>query len=773
MKKSKTIQSMSEYFGVDLEVLSEANFFHSDPGVYSDKSSKILGLNLSGLNIDDDKFTSFVTKFYKDIEDLRFLDLSQNKLTNPIAINLLRNIYKLDLAVNFISNLEFLDNLPDLETLNLRCNQITDVPDFIFEKNFEVKIYDDWTGGLVLEGNPIEGTSLDNLKVKIEEQRLAKYEKIMEDGVYSRNECRIQLIGSGGAGKTTLSKALADLEFLPNEPATKGMKIWEAAIDDIRLKLWDFGGQEAMYSVHRLFIADGDLFIIVLDSRHNEQADGWIDFILSISPTARLFIVLNKIDENASYDLNRNSLFQKYSDNLLGIFRLSATRKNEDKFEKFASDLKSHLIGYAQSELPEKFRAFFREFEDSKEPFLRLVQYQEIAAAGGLDENASNLALEQLKKLGVVVSAELPSFGKVLIRSRWLAKNMYPLLEPDLRLLESVTNGIVGIEDLKKIWLSQRSSIDIEDSAPNEDESFELILEVMEANDLSQRLVSDDIFVPNFLDANEPAMDAFLDQGRPRINIIFRCSFLPKLLFQKLQVELERGYKVLSRWRSGLVVESLGEDFDDDYRCILTGDFHENQIEIISMGADRSPGMRDMYKIVKRNLQSVAHLDFLELLRHSEGRSTRADTQEYFELSFEDILYCRKSGVDRYLCGKYKRDFSIAEILSEIPKEMVYDTNEYKEQQQISLILGELNSLRSEINSLKSEDIATFSEAKDLLDDVDQIDPNTDPETAKTKIRKLVKNTDTVVKKVDGYSKSGEAIAMRLSRIGDLITSLI
>ncbi len=763
------INQVSKTLGHRLEELTELNFFQSDPGLYFDVSGNVVGLNLSGLNLNDERFGNLLTKYHHSLLNIRFLDLSRNALVNPFMVGVFGELRKIDLALNFIEDLTFLVRLPNLESLNLRCNQIKKIPDSFFDGDLEVKFYDDWNGGLVLEGNPIDGENYDLMVEKIEQQRVAKYEQLMKHGVYSRNECRVQLIGSGGAGKTTLAKSLAGVESLSNEAATRGMAIWEATLDDVRVKLWDFGGQEAMYSVHRLFIASGNLFIIVLDSRHNEAAEGWVDFILSFSSNAKIIIVLNKIDENRSYDLDRKTLWDKFPKNILSIHKISAIRRNEGKFLRFVDDLKKELAVFASSELPLKFQPLLRSFELDTQPLYSFEELEELFESGGLEKSEKKLALDQLMRLGIVISEEIRTYGRVLIRSRWLAKKIYPLLEPDVG--NFADNGVVGITDLRKVWddIATEDNSDSKKSLSS-DSLFMLILEVMEKQDLCQLISDEKVFIPNFLPSEAPSIQEYYEGSAKHLTIVFKCNFLPKLMFQRLHVELERGFKVLVRWKAGMVLTGESSDYKGKYHCIISGDFHKSKIRITSLGLNRTDGLRDAYRVVKRNLRYVEQIDIEEYLVYTEAQPG-TDAVSKYELSFKDIMFHSQQGVDQYLSGEYQREFSIPQILTEIPAELIEDPVDQRERQQVNRILAEITSLRQEIVKLKNTNSEKIPDAEKMLIDLGEIDRVEEGTNQNTQdIKNKIYEVGEVVRKMDGYSKNVASVTARIARLAELLT---
>lgn len=665
------VKKLFELPSCQLIPLNPDNFFHSDPGLFLGRDGSLLGLNLHDTGLNDNQLNKLITCNADLFSNIRYLDFSDNDLEFVTGLIILKNLIKVDLASNKIKDLRFLLSLGKLETVNLRCNCIEKIPHEIFNSGFDVKIHDDWTGGLILEGNPIQDPSLEQLEKLIARQKAERYEKIMREGVFSRNECRIQLIGSGGAGKTTLAKSLADREHLPNEPATQGMAIWETPLEDIGVKIWDFGGQEAMFSVHRLFIAGGDIFLIVLDSRHNESAKGWIEFVMSFSPNAKFIIILNKIDENRSFDVDRRMLRRIYPHRIKGFFRISANRKSDDAFLNFKSSLKKILSEYAKAELPVEFKSLLHEFERGSEAYVREEDFRKKFKDLGLSTENLDLAIDQLIRIGIVIRAELSKYGVVLIRSGWLAKNIYPLLEPDISLREEVENGFIPKNSLFKIWIATREQGVYENIDPTENELlFSILIEIMEKNDLCYKTKEDTLFIPNFLSAKSPEILNEIEYATPHLHFIFKCSFLPKLLFQHLHVEIGKRYNVIKRWKTGFIVTGANNDFDGKFKCIVTGDFFDRKINIVSFGRNRSVGFRDMYNLVKENLNNVGQMSHQEFIVFSMSNNSETQRNEYL-LRFEDIVYHRDEGVDKYLCGEYRRSFSVADVLSGIHEDVV------------------------------------------------------------------------------------------------------
>ena len=75
----------------------------------------------------------------------------------------------------------------------------------------------------------------------------------------------------------------------PGEKKTDGIKIIEWPVrlnteEDVRLNVWDFGGQEIMHATHQFFLSQRSRYLLVLNGRGGIQeadAEYWLRLIES------------------------------------------------------------------------------------------------------------------------------------------------------------------------------------------------------------------------------------------------------------------------------------------------------------------------------------------------------------------------------------------------------------------------------------------------------------------------------------------------------------
>nr|WP_242034667.1 leucine-rich repeat protein [Microcystis flos-aquae] len=239
------------------------------------------------------------------LTSLQYLDLGHNQIREiPEALAHLTSLQGLYLRNNQIREIpEALAYLTPLQSLDLRNNQIREIPEALAHL-VNLK-------RLVLKNNPITNVPPEIIRQGWGEiisdngnpQAIFSY---LKDKGKKRplNELKVLLVGEGDVGKTSLLKRLLHDTFNSEEPKTPGINIekWQLSQKpDIRLNLWDFGGQKVMQTTHQFFLTKRSLYLLVLDNRKNEQQNRleyWLKLIETYGGNSPVIIVGNCADEH-------------------------------------------------------------------------------------------------------------------------------------------------------------------------------------------------------------------------------------------------------------------------------------------------------------------------------------------------------------------------------------------------------------------------------------------------------------------------------------------
>ncbi|WP_235526239.1 leucine-rich repeat domain-containing protein [Nostoc piscinale] len=185
------------------------------------------------------------------LTNLTQLDLSSNQITEiPEALAQLTNLTQLYLSSNKITEIpEALTKLTNLTQLDLSSNQISEIPEALAKLTNLTQ--------LDLSSNQISEIPLEILDSK-DPQKIFNYlRQIRTSKTRPLHEAKILLVGQGSVGKTSLIERLIRNQYDKNQPQTDGLNVetWNVQVNtkDIRLNVWDFGGQEIYHATHQFF----------------------------------------------------------------------------------------------------------------------------------------------------------------------------------------------------------------------------------------------------------------------------------------------------------------------------------------------------------------------------------------------------------------------------------------------------------------------------------------------------------------------------------------
>ena len=86
------------------------------------------------------------------------------------------------------------------------------------------------------------------------------------------SEARILVLGLDNAGKTTILRAMSQEDISTIMP-TQGFNLKSLQQDNLKLSMWDIGGQQAIRPYWKNYYKDTDALIYVVDSADEQRID--------------------------------------------------------------------------------------------------------------------------------------------------------------------------------------------------------------------------------------------------------------------------------------------------------------------------------------------------------------------------------------------------------------------------------------------------------------------------------------------------------------------
>ena len=598
------------------------------------------------------------------LRNLLALDLSRNRLTKlPPEIGQLTKLAKLYLDYNQLDCLPpEIGQLTNLEELYLYNNKLTHLPQEITQltKLTKFSLYENRLSDLIAQllylddipgysdvNNPLLSPPPEIASKGIEAIR--RYFAELEKSKQPLNEVKILFVGEGAAGKTSLVKRLLGQPFDQHEDTTHGINIqgWEQEVGGrkIKINIWDFGGQEIQHATHQFFLSKRSLYVLVLDGRKDERTEYWLRHIEAFGGDSPVLIVLNKMDSNPLFDVNRPFLRDKYQ-GIRGFFPTSCkTDKDVAQFKEALLD-ELNKVKMIDIPWPGSWFAVKRRLEQMDKPYISADEFKCYCAEAGITEaQHCEVLVELLHDLGVAVHFKDFILDTMhVLDPIWVTEAVYKVITAE-KMADS--KGLLSLKCLGKILL--RSDDKKRDYHPD---THRYIMGLMEKFELCYPVGEQTVLIPQLLPVNEPDF-TFAQDGSLRFALHYP-DFLPPSVFPRFMVKVYKDIEDDLRWRTGVVLTNKRSGA----QAMVKADIEARQINIWVQGEGRREYLHYLwYSLVDIN-KSFEKLKVSERVPMPDEPQRTADYETLLKYAKENIKYYIPEGSDT--------KYSVHELLGQV-----------------------------------------------------------------------------------------------------------
>jgi internalin A len=444
------------------------------------------------------------------------------------------------------------------------------------------------------------------------DQAVIEYFEQIEENSTKLNELKVIFLGEGASGKTSLIKRIRDKDFNPKEDLTHGIRIrktdFKVEGDTIAAHLWDFGGQEVMHATHQFFLSKRCIYVLVLNSRTDDKAEYWLKHAASFGGNSPVLIVLNKIDENPSFDVNRKVLNEKYPQ-IKGYFPLSC--QSEQGIDAFKQALLAQmaLSDARRTPFPNSWLAIKKQFECMDDDYIESQRYQKICEQAGLDKPISqDVLLQFLHDLGLVINfRQLQNFDTQILNPLWLTNGVYRIINSEVVINNK---GILHENKFDQVINDPRykegNTCDKTYTYPRDKLSY--IVRIMQQFELCYPLDHESYVIPQLLPVAEP--DFYFNGASIHFEMHFP-EFLPDSVFPRLMVKLHQYIDNGLHWRTGMV---LYRPLVFDAKARIRADKEDKKIIIDARGKKPRHLLSFIRATLKEIIKDFSKLDFKEMI---------------------------------------------------------------------------------------------------------------------------------------------------------------
>lgn len=595
-----------------------------------------------------------------DVGNSDFADETmRNKIKEiPDEIKNLKNLVFLNLENNEVESISpEISELSRLKTLNLYNNKLKEIP----EQIANMTSLDE----LKLTKNPFDMLPPEIVARGIESIRNFFQELREQDYIY---EVKLLIVGEGRVGKTCLSEALIDKNYiLKQEESTEGinLKSWIIPKEDIQkinpkierdlqINIWDFGGQEIYHSTHQFFLTKRSVYLLVTESRKEDSHDDffyWLNIIKLLGDNSPVIMTLNKCDQPI-----KELPIKEYESNFQNIKSFNKIslktdyRQSFDEYRKSIIQIASELP-HVGNPLPKVWLDIRKEIEELKLKGLNhitLEQYLDLCKKYFRKEDSALFISEFFHDLGVLIhfQEDIDLKDIVILNHEWITKGVYKVLDDKLVLEQK---GRLSNEDLLRIW-------DIKDYKFKVKEMISLMKNTK--FDLCFELENREYLIPRLLPVDEIEHGWETDSKNSKFE--FRYKFMPKGILARLIVKLNSDIKDNLYWRYGVILEH------NQTSALIKEKYFENKITIELKGTNKREFLYLIRKAVHEIHKDFNNIDFAEMVPCLCQNCKESNFPNFFEYGV--LMRYEEKSVPLIRCNMSLEEIEVFKLTSDIAR---------------------------------------------------------------------------------------------------------
>lgn len=608
-----------------------------------------------------------IDKRIKELVNLEILILSHNNLFElPSELGCLRKLVELDIGFNQVFELNgSILRLSNLELLDLAFNQISELPKIIEELPNLVN--------LSLRNNPLELPPPEiAIERSLDDSNIKKIRKYFKEYIIGQSdylfEIKLLLIGEGRVGKTSVSKKLSIPKYeLKDEESTYGIEIkpWIVSKKDfleiedsviapkknLRINIWDFGGQEIYHATHQFFLTKRSIYLLVTESRQEDKYEDfyyWLNCIKVFGDNSPAIIVQNKCDQPIK-DIPLKD-FKKIFPNIQLLQRISCKNNlgiNELKDEIKKLITNTNLLPHLGTPLPKVWVDIRREIENIQDKGIDYISYDEflnICCKHEMEEERAILLIEFFHDIGVVLyfKDDWELKDTVFINHEWVTNSVYKVLDNE----QVISNyGKFTTSELDEIWKSKRYYKKRRELLSLM-RKFELCFQIMPNTFLVPQLLQVDAIEHNWIEATDS------------LNYYYQYKFMPKGILTRLIVKKSNNIHNSIYWRYGVILEYA------DTRALVEEKYFERKLTINIVGKNKKLLLEIIKKSIKEIHSDFHNIEFMEMIPCCCNECVESVSPHYYSL--DELKTREKKKKDTIECYLSYEDVNIQKLLLQV-----------------------------------------------------------------------------------------------------------
>ncbi len=313
---------------------------------------------------------------------------------------------------------------------------------------------------------------------------------------------------------------------------------------EIKVNVWDFGGQEMLYATHQFFLTKRSIYIFVWDPRTDNDEDNfeyWLSIINRLGSESPIFVVMNKSDIRIK-TIDEKLLQNKFK-NIVSFHNISCS--NNNGFDILRSEIESVISEqkHIGTELPKSWNSIRESLKNCNKNHISFGEFKEFIKTKEPDE--INYIAGFLTDLGDIIY-----FGQdyglkdiVVLNPNWLTAAIYELIH-SLEIQKS--RGAFKLEQLTSLLNLELYPEEKHYQIVALMEKFEICFQILGSHD--------DYIIPVLLSPTPPETVKISEFETPEaLKYIVKYSFLPSGIIERIICRLNFYLEGENYWKYGAI----------------------------------------------------------------------------------------------------------------------------------------------------------------------------------------------------------------------------
>ena len=326
----------------------------------------------------------------------------------------------------------------------------------------------------------------------------------------------------------------------------------------LTIRFLDFGGQEIMHSMHRCFLTNHTVYVIVCESRDDAEIDSvvarWMETVKSFAPECPVILALNKSDLNPHVTVNERPL-KAMNPNFRFILSTSAKRDADPGIDQLTVDILSEVPNFIRKMRGNAgFLKLKEDLENLETDYILPSQFRERCDNYQIKESMRQKLLNWFQDLGVAYTYTSAIQEVYVLNPAWLTNGIY-------RLILRTENGGFLHHSAIRDTLGNAHNGDIDRDKVYSPQEMEFILHVMRKFEISMKVTPDHEedgieMIPMKMCKTPPSRYDEFDKSKA-LHLRWEAGYLPNNLVHRLIIrkypELDPDKDLLDKcvWRTG------------------------------------------------------------------------------------------------------------------------------------------------------------------------------------------------------------------------------